>query len=66
MDVGGLRLHGGDLALSLAALLQLSHLLALHRGRSDLLAEDDVANLTGSEGSDVHAVTLAEVLQREH
>ena len=66
MHVRRLRLHRGYLTLRLGALLQLRHLLTLHGRRGNLLTEDDVANLTGSEGSDVHAVTLAEVLQREH
>ena len=66
MHVGGLCLDGSNLALRLRTLFELRHLLSLDGGRSDLLTEDDVANLTGSEGSDVHTVTLAEVLQREH
>ena len=66
MDVRGLRLDSRDLTLCLRALLQFRHLLTLDGRRRNLLTEDDVANLTGSEGSDVHAVTLAEVLHREH
>lgn len=61
MDVGGLRLHCSDLALSLRRLLQLGHLLTLDGGRSDLLAKDDVPNLAGCERGDVDAISLAKV-----
>jgi hypothetical protein len=56
------RLHGGDLALSLRALLKLRHLLSLNGRSGDLLTEDDVANLAGGERRNVDAVALAEVL----
>lgn len=63
---GDKRLHCGDLSLSLRALLQLSHLLALHRGRRNLLAKNNVTDFTGRERSNIDAITLAEVLKDKH
>ena len=64
MDVGGLRLDSSDLALGLATLLQLRHLLALNRGRRDLLTKDDITDLARRQGRDIDAVPLSEVLLR--
>ena len=63
MHIGRLRLKGGDLALRLRALLKLRHLLPLHGRCRDLLTKNDVSDLAGRQRGDVHAVTLAEVLQ---
>lgn len=65
MHVGGLRLDGSDLTLSLGTLLQLRHLLALYGRCRDLLTEDDVTDLTGGERGDVDTVPFAEILQPE-
>ena len=63
MDVGGLRLHCGDLALSLSALLELGHLLTLHRRCCNFLSKNDITNLTRGQRRNIDAVPLAEVLQ---
>jgi len=63
VNIGGLSLHGGDLTLCLVTLLKLSHLLALYGGSSNLLTKNDIIYFTGSQGRDVDAVPLAEILE---
>jgi hypothetical protein len=62
VNIGGLSLHSGDLTLRLITLLKFGHLLALYGGSGNLLTKNDVANFTRSQGRDVDAVPLAEIL----
>jgi len=62
MDIRGLRLNSSDLTRSFGALLQLCHLLPLDGRRSNFLTENDVTNFAGSQGGNVDAIPLAEIL----
>jgi len=62
MDVGCLRLDSGNLTLRFGRFLEGGHLLALLRRRGDLLTEDDIADLAGSERSDVDTISFSEIL----
>eukprot|EP00964_Phaeocystis_antarctica_P078146 scaffold48598_cov65-Phaeocystis_antarctica.AAC.1 len=65
VHVGGLGGDGVELRRLARALLDLGHLLPLHRGRRDLHAEDDVADLGLRERGNVDVVLLAVVAQDE-
>lgn len=63
MNIGSLGLYSSDLTLSFCALLKFSHLLTLHRWRSNLLAENNVTYFADRERRNVNAVSFAEILK---